>query len=95
MKFSPKCSECKDIIELGISCYFSIDKIYFLLIGASYIEVNGDKLHTDCFKCSYCKASLEGQRYYVNNDAFYCQKCDSKQFCPKCARCSAVIPRGI
>ena len=95
MKFSPKCKECGDTIELGIGWYFLVDEAYFLLIDEPYIDVDGGKLHKRCFKCSSCNVSLYNQRYYDHNDAHYCQKCDREQFCPKCTRCGAAIPRGI
>ncbi|VDO98249.1 unnamed protein product [Soboliphyme baturini] len=49
------------------SCQFPIE------VGDRWVEAMGNAYHLDCFKCTVCYKSLEGQSFYSKNGRPYCK----------------------
>ena len=53
----------------------------------------GSNYHANCFVCSVCKKSLDGQTFIFEQNSIYCVEDHQKKFAPKCFSCKlAIVP---
>lgn len=60
-------------------------------ITGSYIDVNGQPLHLECFKCAACGEPMGDGEYFERDGHPYHESCFQQQFNPRCAACDQVI----
>lgn len=62
-------------------------------LAGSLLTAMGHKFHKECFVCTKCKQSLQGQQFFEKDGKPLCEK-DYGSYRPDCAKCNKKISPG-
>ncbi len=61
------------------------------IADANYVTVEDKCFHTEHFLCAECSKSLVNQKFFKEQNKYYCENCFNKEFVPKCQKCGEPI----
>jgi len=89
----PYCKSCAGITDENDPSKGDCSACGKALTG-SVLTAMGKKFHKDCFVCTECKQSLQGQQFYEKNGKPFCQKDFESLRGAVCAKCNKTIGAG-